>query len=105
MDIKLDTIEVRPEHLDEFRSSGRRFRVTAFTSSHKIEGTAFVAMDEYNDSWRSSDFLRSVDGERLVIGDVEIRNITTGTIVDQPGFVMLNLDAVEVLYARELDEE
>lgn len=103
MGVKLDTIAEQALQVEEFKLHGRRYRVTAFTARHRIEGTAFVSPDAYNESWRSSDFMRSIDEERLVLGEVEIRDVATGTIVDKPDFVMLNLRTVEVVYARELE--
>jgi hypothetical protein len=101
MNVRLDSIEAQLARLEQIKSTGTRFRVTAFTSSHKIVGTAFVAEDDYEDSWRASDFLRSIDSGHLILGEVEIRDITTGTIVDRPEFAMLNLKSVEVVYAEK----
>lgn len=97
---KMDTFEKQVEQLI---SSGRRYRVTAFTSSHKIVGTAFVASEDHEPSWRTSDFLRSLTNEHLTLGDAEIRDIATGTIVDRPDYVMLSLRSVEVMYAEEAE--
>lgn len=102
MSVRLDTFGARLEPAETVKKSGQRFRVTAFTASHKIVGTAFVPTEEYDRSWRASDFLRSVDSGHMILGEVEIRDIATGTIVDRPDYVMLNLDSVEIVYAEEL---
>ncbi|RJQ47634.1 MAG: hypothetical protein C4534_00860 [Gaiellales bacterium] len=99
MGTRLDT---RGERAEQAAYPGRKYRVTAFTTTHKIVGTAFAATGDYDPSWRTSDFLRSFDGDRMVLGDVEIRDVKTGTIVDKPEYVMLSLRSVEMLYAEEL---
>lgn len=102
MGVKLDKIDA--QQLEQLISTGRKYRVTVFTTRHKIVGTAFVARSDFDDTWRTSDFLRSFDHDRMTLGDVEIRDIATGTIVDKPDYVLLNLDAAEVLYAEEIVE-
>lgn len=100
--MKLDTME--KQQIEEIKRSGRRFKVTAFTSSHKIVGTAFLPDSDYDESWRSSDFLRSIAHDHMILGEVEMRDVVTGTIVDRLDYVMLSLRSVEVVYAEEITE-
>ncbi|HOT22994.1 MAG TPA: hypothetical protein PLB30_05345 [Thermoleophilia bacterium] len=89
-----------PPYLD-VKGSFRELQVTAFVGRFKVVGVASFGVGLRASSRRPSDFLRSVDDSRLTLADASIHDARSGDLLDSAPFVVLNLDKVDVLYARD----
>ena len=67
----------------------------------KITGFAHLGVDQSTSSRRSSDFIRAFADNRLTLSRVHVYNKTTNELLDASPFAIINLDRVDMMYARE----
>ena len=82
----------------------KAFEVVAYTGEFKVVGTAHFGMGQRASSRRASDYIRAFSDTRMTLSDVRIYSRERSEIIDTPPFVVLNLDKVDLIYARD-DEE
>jgi hypothetical protein len=75
--------------------------IVAFVGSLKIVGVAHFGVSGRASSQRSSDYLRHFADSRLTLSKVRIYRHATGDLIDTTTFIILNLDRVDLVYARE----
>jgi hypothetical protein len=83
----------------------QEFEIIAFSGDLKIVGRAHFGITGRSSSQRPSDYLRHFADTRLTLSQVRIYRFATDELVDTTPFVILNLDRVDLVYAREPQDE
>jgi hypothetical protein len=81
----------------------KELTVVAYVDRFKVVGVAFFGVGHRATSRRASDFIRSFNDTRLTLADADIFDSHSGELLEKSPFVVLNLDKVDLIYAR--DEE
>jgi len=79
--------------------------VVAYTGDLKIVGYAHFGHGGRTTSRRASDHLRHIGEERLTLSRARIYRQATDELLDSAPFVVVNLDRVDVVYARDAQDE
>ncbi|MHB1325905.1 MAG: hypothetical protein ACYDGS_09695 [Thermoleophilia bacterium] len=96
-----------PDHSDnlheEFQvdTSGRQYQVTVYTEGLKIIGIASWSIDTRSSSRRASDFLHSLPLDRLTLAKPHLYDRSSGLIIDEPDFIIVNMQRIQAIYAVE----
>ena len=85
-------------------TSGRQFRVTIYTEGLKIIGKASWSVDARSSSRRASDFLHSLPLDRITLAEPHIYDRASGKIIDEPDFIIVNMQLINGIYAEETVE-
>ncbi|MHB9111719.1 MAG: hypothetical protein ACYC4D_03705 [Thermoleophilia bacterium] len=94
-----------PENLrGDFKvdTSNRHYQVTVYTDGLKIVGRAFWNVDSRSSSRRASDFLHSMPIDRITLASPRIYERATGLVIDEPEFVIINMNRIMAIYADEM---
>jgi hypothetical protein len=81
----------------------KELEVVAYIGDFRIVGTAHFGVGQRSSSRRSSDYLRQFDDVRLTLSKVRIYNKGHQELLETAPFVILNLDKVDFIYARDED--
>ena len=81
----------------------KELTIVAFVDRFKVVGVAYFGVGHRATSRRASDFIRSFNDTRLTLADADIFDSQSGQLIEKSPFVVLNLDKVDFIYAR--DEE
>jgi hypothetical protein len=81
----------------------QELEIVAYVGELKIVGTAHFGHTGRASSQRSSDYLRRFADTRLTLSKVRIYRLATNDLIDTTPFIILNLDRVDLVYAREID--
>ena len=92
---KLRNIELMvPAELQELE-------LVVYIGDLKITGFAHLGADQLVSSRRSSDYIRAFADNRLTIARVNVYSKTSDELLDVSPFAIINLDRVDMMYARE----
>ena len=86
-------------------TSNRHFQVTVYTDELKIIGRAYWNVDARSSSRRASDFLHSVPIDRMTLSEPRIYERSTGQVIDEPEFIIVNMNRITAIYADELADD
>jgi len=75
--------------------------IVAYVDRFKVVGVAYFGVGNRATSRRASDFIRSFSDTRLTLADAQIFDSRTGELLERSPFVVLNLDKVDLIYARD----
>ena len=87
--------EARPEPGQE------QLEIVAYIGEFKIVGTGHFGVAHRAGSRRASDYLRQAGEGHLTLSNVSIYSTSDREIVDTAPFVVINMDRVDFVYARE----
>jgi hypothetical protein len=79
----------------------QELQIVAYVDRFKVVGVAFFGVGHRATSRRASDFIRSFNDTRLTLADADIFDSHTGELLEKSPFVVLNLDKVDFIYARD----
>jgi hypothetical protein len=82
----------------------RALEVVAYVGEFKVVGTAHFGIGQRTSSRRASDYLRAFSDTKMTLADVRIYGRERDEIVDTAPFVVLNLEKVDLIYARDEEE-
>lgn len=99
-----EQVDVPAEYNFKVDVSGRRLRVTAYIDKLKLTGIAYVGVPSRTTSRRPSDILFYYPERHLKLAEVRIFDRDSGKIIDEPPFIIINVERVDAVYAEELDE-
>jgi hypothetical protein len=92
----------RSAGVDPFRDTGfKELEVVAYIGQFKIVGIAHFGVGQRASSRRPSDYIRAFSDGRLTLSKVRIYDRTHMDLVEAAPFIILNLDKVDFLYARD----
>ena len=92
---KLKNIELMvPAELQELE-------LVVYIGDLKITGFAHLGADQLASSRRSSDYIHAFAENRLTLSRVHVYNKTSDELLDDSPFAIINLDRVDMMYARE----
>ncbi len=83
----------------------QELEIVAFIGQLRIVGRAHFGISGRASSQRPSDYLRHFADTRLTLSKVRIYRLASNEVVDTTPFVILNLDRVDLVYARDLTDE
>lgn len=75
--------------------------LVAYMGDLKVVGKAHVGVDSRSSSRRSSDYIRSFPDKRITLSDVRVYKKGSAELFDAAPFMILNIDRVDLIYARE----
>ena len=78
--------------------------VVAYTGDLKIVGYAHFGHGGRTTSRRASDHLRHIGEDRLTLSRARIYRQATNELLDTAPFVVVNLERVDVIYARDAQD-
>jgi len=84
--------------------SFHELEIVAYVGELRIVGLAHFGRSGRSSSQRSSDYLRHFSDSRITLSGVRIYRHATGDLVDTASFVILNLDRIDMVYAREVED-
>jgi hypothetical protein len=84
-----------------FDTGFKELEVVAFLGEFKIIGMAHFGVGHRSSSRRSSDYLRQFSDSRLTLSKVRIYSKATQELLETTSFVIVNMDKVDFIYARE----
>jgi hypothetical protein len=79
----------------------KELEVVAFLGDFKIVGIAHFGVGHRSSSRRPSDYLRAFQDNRLTLSRVSIYAKGGMELLETAPFILLNLDKVDFLYARD----
>ena len=79
----------------------KELEVVAYIGEFKIIGIAHFGVGQRSSSRRPSDYIRAFSDTRLTLSKVRIYDKASHDLVDTAPFIILNLDKVDFLYARD----
>jgi hypothetical protein len=79
----------------------KELEVVAYMGDFKIEGIAHFGVGHRASSRRASDYIRAFNDTKLTLSRVRIYNKGSQELLETAPFVLLNMDKVDFLYARE----
>jgi hypothetical protein len=82
----------------------KELEIVAYIGDFKIVGFAHFGVGTRASSRRASDYIRAFSDSRITLSRVRIYSRTTQELSETAPFVIVNLDKVDFLYARD-DEE
>ena len=82
----------------------KEFEIVAYIGDFKIVGVAHFGVGNRASSRRASDYIRAFNDVRLTLSQVRIYSKVTKELLDTAPFVLLNMDKVDFLYARDDNE-
>ena len=82
----------------------KELEIVAYIGEFKIVGVAHFGVGNRTSSRRASDYIRAFNDARLTLSQVRIYSKATTELLETAPFVLVNMDKVDFIYARE-DEE
>jgi hypothetical protein len=82
----------------------KELEIVAYIGEFKIVGVAHFGVGNRSSSRRASDYIRAFQDARLTLSQVRIYSKATKELLDTAPFVLLNMEKVDFIYARD-DEE
>jgi hypothetical protein len=79
--------------------------VVAYVGDLKIVGYAHFGHGGRTTSQRSSDHLRHINESKLTLSKASIYRASSGELVDEAPYIVINLDRVDVIYARDIPDD
>jgi hypothetical protein len=96
------TDDVKDDHAaTSVDASFEELEIVAYVGDFKVVGCAHFGVGQRASSRRASDFIRAFQDNRLTLSSVKVYQRMGGELVDSAPFVILNLDKVDLIYARE----
>jgi len=83
----------------------KELEIVAYIGEFKIVGVAHFGVGSRTSSRRASDYIRAFGDDRLTLSKVRILNKTTEELLDTAPFILLNMEKVDFIYARDEDED
>ncbi len=88
--------------IEAARDTGfKELEVVAYIGEFKIVGIAHFGVGQRASSRRPSDYIRAFSDSRLTLSKVRIYDKNHMDLVETAPFIILNLDKVDFLYARD----
>jgi len=75
--------------------------LVVYVNDLKIIGYAHFGISGRHSARRASDYIRSYPDKRLTLSDVRVYKKGSADLYDAAPFMIVNLDAVDLVYARE----
>ena len=88
----------------QFDTGFKELEIVAFIGEFKIVGVAHFGVGSRSSSRRASDYIRAFGDVRLTLSQVRIYSKATKELLDTAPFILLNMDKVDFIYARDDDE-
>ena len=82
----------------------KELEIVAYIGEFKIVGIAHFGVGSRTSSRRASDYIRAFSEAHLTLSQVRIYNKATKELLDTAPFVLLNMDKIDFIYARDDDE-
>lgn len=82
----------------------KELEIVAYVGDFKIVGFAHFGVGTRASSRRASDYIRAFSDSRITLSRVRIYARVDQELVETAPFVILNLDKVDFIYARDDDE-
>lgn len=82
----------------------KELEIVAYIGEFKIVGVAHFGVGNRTSSRRASDYIRDFNDVRLTLSQVRIYSKATKEMLDTAPFILLNMDKVDFIYARDDDE-
>jgi hypothetical protein len=82
-------------------SGFKELEVVAYIGEFKIVGVAHFGVGQRASSRRPSDYIRAFSDSRLTLSKVRIYGKGSQDLLETAPFIILNLDKVDFLYARD----
>ena len=82
----------------------KELEIVAYIGDFKLVGFAHFGVGTRASSRRASDYIRAFSDSRITLSRVRIYSRTSQELAETAPFVIVNLDKVDFLYARD-DEE
>lgn len=79
----------------------KELEVVAYVGDFKIVGIAHFGVGHRASSRRSSDYIKAFNEPHLTLSQVRIYSKGTQELLDTAPFILLNMDKVDFLYARD----
>lgn len=95
--------DIPPREHDDMRLDAgfKELEVVVYMGDFKIVGVAHFGVGHRASSRRPSDYIRSFNDTRLTLSKVRIYNKGTQELVETAPFIIVNLDKVDFLFARD----
>jgi hypothetical protein len=88
----------------KFDAGFKELEIVAYIGEFKIVGVAHFGVGSRASSRRASDYIRAFSDARLTLSQVRIYSKATKELLDTAPFILLNMDKVDFIYARDDDE-
>lgn len=82
----------------------KELEIVAYIGDFKLVGFAHFGVGTRASSRRASDYIRAFSDTRITLSRVRIYTRSSQELAETAPFVILNLDKVDFLYARDDDE-
>ena len=81
--------------------SFRDLEIVIYMGDFKVVGVAHFGLTTRAGSHRASDYIRAFPDTRLTLSNVRIYDKTSRELFEEVPFVIVNLDKIDFLYARD----
>jgi len=88
-----------------FDTGFKEFEIVAYIGDFQIVGVAHFGVGNRASSRRASDYIRAFSDAQLTLSQVRIYSKVSKELLDTAPFILLNMDKVDFIYAREDDED
>jgi len=93
--------EVKEEEQVELNVGYEELELVVYVNDLKIIGHAHFGVSGRHGGRRASDYIRAYPDKRLTLSDVRVYRKGSADLYDAAPFMIVNLDAVDLLYSRE----
>lgn len=87
-----------------FDTGFKELEVVAYIGEFKIVGVAHFGVGQRTSSRRASDYIRAFSENRLTLSEVRIYSKDSQELLETAPFIIVNMDKVDFLYARDESE-
>ena len=87
-----------------FDTGFKEIEIVAYIGEFRIVGVAHFSVGSRASSRRASDYIRAFNDARLTLSQVRIYSKATKELLDTAPYILLNMDKVDFIYARDEDE-
>ena len=96
------TVEgIREEEQMAVNVGYEELELVVYVNDLKIIGRAHFGVSGRHGARRASDYIRSYPDKRITLSDVRVYMKGSADLYDAAPFMIINLDAVDLLYSRE----
>ena len=82
----------------------KEFEVVTYVGDFRVVGVAHFGLGLRSSSRRASDYIRQIRDNRLTLSQVRIYDKNTQELIETAPFVLINMEKVDFMYARDDSE-
>lgn len=100
----MDKDDISPQEDLTIETGNIRMKVTAYANNLKMIGYVYLNINTRSTARRPSDLLKNFPDKYMTLADTKIYYLSTGDLLEEKQYLIINLNLVEALHAEEAEE-